>query len=100
MNSRSGSGRSGSGRSGSGSEIYERLPDSGSHGDLVSGSEDSDIYSQMDSLDRQVSGLMEFKGTFNVILIVPPWTKYSNSKRYHENLYLISNVEIIVVFLA
>ncbi|XP_023343064.1 rho GTPase-activating protein 190 isoform X13 [Eurytemora carolleeae] len=56
LNSRSGSGRSGSGRSGSGSEIYERLPDSGSHGDLVSGSEDSDIYSQMDSLDRQGGG--------------------------------------------
>ena len=54
MNSRSGSGRSGSGRSGSGSEIYERLPDSGSHGDLISNSEDSDIYSQLDSLDRQV----------------------------------------------
>ena len=27
----------------------------------------------MDSLDRQVSGLIELKGTVNVILIVPPW---------------------------
>ena len=45
--------RSGSGRSGSGSEIFDRLPDSGLHcGDEGSGSEDSDVYSQMDSLDR------------------------------------------------
>merc|ERR1719402_1774656 len=47
--------RSGSGRSGSGSEIYERLPDSGSHGDEieVTGSDDSDMYSHVDSLDRE-----------------------------------------------
>ena len=45
--------RSGSGRSGSGSEIFDRLPDSGLHcGDEGSGSEDSDVYSQLDSLDR------------------------------------------------
>jgi len=45
--------RSGSGRSGSGSEIFDRLPDSGLHcGDDGSGSEDSDVYSQLDSLDR------------------------------------------------
>ena len=46
--------RSGSGRSGSGSEIFERLPDSGLHGDELDspGSEDSDVYSQIDSLDR------------------------------------------------
>ena len=48
--------RSGSGRSGSGSEIFERLPDSGLHiGELGSGS-DSDVYSQLDSLDRQKLG--------------------------------------------
>ena len=48
--------RSGSGRSGSGSEIFDRLPDSGLHiGDLGSGS-DSDVYSQLDSLDRQKLG--------------------------------------------
>ena len=45
--------RSGSGRSGSGSEIFDRLPDSGLHcGEDGSGSEDSDVYSQLDSLDR------------------------------------------------
>ena len=48
--------RSGSGRSGSGSEIFDRLPDSGLHiGELGSGS-DSDVYSQLDSLDRQKLG--------------------------------------------
>jgi len=47
--------RSGSGRSESGSEIYERLPDSGSHGDEleVTASDDSDVYSHVDSLDRE-----------------------------------------------
>ena len=47
--------RSGSGRSGSGSEIFDRLPDSGLHGDELDGrnSDDSDVYSQIDSLDRQ-----------------------------------------------
>ena len=45
--------RSGSGRSGSGSEIFDRLPDSGLHNDEDgSGSDDSDVYSQLDSLDR------------------------------------------------
>ena len=41
-------------RSGSGSEIFDRLPDSGLHGDELDspGSEDSDVYSQIDSLDR------------------------------------------------
>ena len=48
--------RSGSGRSGSGSEIFDRLPDSGLHiGECGSGS-DSDVYSQLDSLDRQKLG--------------------------------------------
>ena len=41
--------RSGSGRSGSGSEIYEKLADSG---DMLSHSDDdSDVYSQLDSVD-------------------------------------------------
>lgn len=45
--------RSGSGRSGSGSEIFDRLPDSGLHGDDGGSSEESDdVYSQLDSLDR------------------------------------------------
>eukprot|EP00092_Neocalanus_flemingeri_P019784 GFUD01021428.1.p1 GENE.GFUD01021428.1~~GFUD01021428.1.p1 ORF type:complete len:1709 (-),score=293.62 GFUD01021428.1:1056-6182(-) len=50
--------RSGSGRSGSGSEIFDRLPDSGLHGDELdaSNSDDSDVYSQIDSLDRQKKG--------------------------------------------
>jgi len=50
--------RSGSGRSGSGSEIFDRLPDSGLHGDELDspGSEDSDVYSQIDSLDRHPGG--------------------------------------------
>jgi len=50
--------RSGSGRSGSGSEIFDRLPDSGLHGDEMDGSnsDDSDVYSQIDSLDRQKKG--------------------------------------------
>merc|ERR1719278_2075681 len=50
--------RSGSGRSGSGSEIFDRLPDSGLHGDELDspGSEDSDVYSQIDSLDRHPPG--------------------------------------------
>lgn len=49
--------RSGSGRSGSGSEIFDRLPDSGLHcGEEGSGSEDSDVYSQLDSLDRHKRG--------------------------------------------
>ena len=44
--------RSGSGRSESGSEIFDWLPDSGLHcGDEGSGSEDSDMYSQLYSLD-------------------------------------------------
>jgi len=50
--------RSGSGRSGSGSEIFDRLPDSGLHGEELDspGSEDSDVYSQIDSLDRHPGG--------------------------------------------
>ena len=49
--------RSGSGRSGSGSEIFDRLPDSGLHGDDGGSSEESDdVYSQLDSLDRHKRG--------------------------------------------
>ncbi len=48
--------RSGSGRSGSGSEIFDRLPDSGLNGNEIDLSpSDSEEYSQLDSLDREVS---------------------------------------------
>lgn len=72
-------------RSGSGSEIFDRLPDSGLHGDELDspGSEDSDVYSQIDSLDRHsVSKACEKRFSFRDKIL--PHLIFKKQKTLHR----------------